>query len=177
MTLTINFLTEMPQWDALLKTHQTLWEDLVRDALKHAPVNLAVACPDRAVNILLGDNHVVQQLNRDYRDKDKPTNVLSFPQITDWDLDSLDELAAESLDNQEPVELGDLVMAYEVIENEAKDQKKQVENHVAHLLVHGALHLLGYDHLTQAEEAQMEQLETEILAAHGLADPYQDIET
>jgi probable rRNA maturation factor len=176
MSLAINFLTEMPEWNDLLKAHQKTWEDLVRSALKHAPVNLAVAFPDRAVNILLGDNDVVQQLNRDYREKDKPTNVLSFPQIEDWG-DSLDDLAAESLDTGEPVELGDLIMAFEVIENEAKDQKKAIENHVGHLLVHGVLHLLGYDHLTQAEETQMEELETAILAAHGLADPYQDIET
>ena len=82
MAIDVQFLTEMPEWDKALTEHQVFWETLVRHALRHAPVALP---SDVTLNVLLADNDTVQRLNRDYRDMDKPTNILSFPQIDDWD--------------------------------------------------------------------------------------------
>jgi|GEM_PF-287529 len=101
-----------------------------------------------------------RQLNSDYRNKDKPTNVLSFP--------------FEAPEHIEMPFLGDLVVCAAVVEQEAKEQDKQVTNHWAHLCVHGLLHLLGYDHIDEEEAQEMEGLETAILAKLNIDDPYQD---
>ncbi|MCE8003709.1 rRNA maturation RNase YbeY [Billgrantia ethanolica] len=99
-----------------------------------------------------------QALNRDYRGRDKPTNVLSFP---------FDGPPGIPL----PL-LGDLVLCHPVVVREAAEQSKHLEHHYAHLVVHGMLHLLGHDHLEVEEAEAMEQLERDILADFGIADPY-----
>ncbi|WP_286236782.1 rRNA maturation RNase YbeY [Neptuniibacter halophilus] len=101
-----------------------------------------------------------QQLNRDYRDKDKPTNVLSFPF-------EVPEGVPLSL-------LGDLVICAEVVAEEAQAQKKALFDHWAHMVVHGCLHLIGFDHINDAEAEEMEDLERQILASIAIADPYRD---
>ena len=106
-------------------------------------------------------NEEVQALNRDFRDKDKPTNVLSFPfEVPDFLLD------------EEPT-LGDIIIAIPVIEEEAKEQQKTVQDHLAHMTVHGTLHLLGFDHIEDEEAEEMEALEIQILESLGIANPYQ----
>ena len=100
----------------------------------------------------------MQELNREYRGKDYPTNVLSFP--CDWDLP------------EEPRLLGDVVIAAAVVNREAKEQKKTMEAHWAHIVIHGFLHLLGYDHIEDADAEKMENTERNILAQLGYADPY-----
>lgn len=111
---------------------------------------------------LSSDAHV-QDLNAGYRGKDKPTNVLSFP-------------APPSPIAQPARFLGDVVLARQTVRREAVERGIPVFDHVAHLTVHGLLHLLGYDHETDAEAVVMESLETEILAVLGIADPYGDRE-
>ena len=107
------------------------------------------------VVILLADDAALQRLNRDFRGKDKPTNVLSFPAPA----------------NPEG-HLGDIAIAYGVTAREAEPAGKSLADHAAHLAVHGVLHLLGYDHQTTAEAEVMESLERATLAALGIADPY-----
>lgn len=115
---------------------------------------------DVSLCIQLVDSEDSQALNRDYRGKDKPTNVLSFPsEIPDF-------VQLE----QQP--LGDLAICVEVVEREAQEQQKQVEHHWAHMVIHGCLHLLGYDHIEDEEAEQMEALERELLATLDIADPY-----
>ncbi|MCF4837249.1 rRNA maturation RNase YbeY, partial [Acinetobacter baumannii] len=105
------------------------------------------------------------QLNLQYREKDKPTNVLSFPS----------DIPEEVLPMLDALPLGDLVICIPVVLQEALEQKKTAQNHFAHLLVHGVLHLLGYDHETSDEDAEeMEGLEIEILAKLNIANPYQE---
>ncbi|WP_110676864.1 rRNA maturation RNase YbeY [Salinicola sp. RZ23] len=99
-----------------------------------------------------------RQLNRDYRGKDKPTNVLSFP--------------FEGPPGIEVGLLGDLVICHAVVVAEAAEQGKSCHDHYAHLVIHGCLHLLGYDHIDDAEAEQMEALERTLLAGFGIADPY-----
>jgi probable rRNA maturation factor len=106
------------------------------------------------------DEDESRQLNRDYRGKDRPTNVLSF-------------VALDAIRPPEgPAYLGDIVICGPVVEREAAGQGKAVADHWAHLLVHGTLHLLGYDHESEREARVMEALETSILGEHGIADPY-----
>ncbi len=113
------------------------------------------------VAVLVADVETVSQMNRDFRGKDKPTNVLSFPA---GDLSGLPGDAAAPL--------GDIVLCPDVIAREAADQGKPPADHWAHLCVHGALHLLGFDHVEDSEAAEMEALEVEILAKLGISDPY-----
>ncbi len=103
----------------------------------------------------------MQTLNNEYRDTDEPTNVLSFP---------AGELAG--LPDDVDRALGDLVVCASVVRDEAAVQNKPLADHWAHMLVHGTLHLLGYDHISDDQAAEMEGLEVGILTSHGVADPY-----
>ncbi|ETS29230.1 rRNA maturation RNase YbeY [Photorhabdus temperata] len=110
------------------------------------------------VTIRIVDEAESQDLNLTYRGKDKPTNVLSFPFEAPPEVDL-------------PL-LGDLIICRQVVEKEAEEQQKTVEEHWAHMVVHGCLHLLGYDHIEDDEAEEMESLETEIMQKLGYADPY-----
>ncbi len=115
----------------------------------------------RELSLLFTDDATIAGLNRDWRGKPKPTNVLSFPVV------ERDELAGEMA-----VPLGDIVFGYETVAKEAAEAGLTLADHITHLLVHGLLHLLGYDHEEDAAAMAMEQLETAILARLGIADPY-----
>ncbi len=110
------------------------------------------------VTIRIVDQAESQELNLTYRGKDKPTNVLSFP--------------FEAPPEIELSLLGDLIICRQVVETEAVEQQKTAEEHWAHMVIHGCLHLLGYDHIEDDEAEEMETLETEILAQLGYSDPY-----
>ncbi|UNH24881.1 rRNA maturation RNase YbeY [Moellerella wisconsensis] len=114
--------------------------------------------PESEVTIRIVDDAESHQLNLAYRGKDKSTNVLSFP--------------FEAPPEIELPLLGDLIICRQVVELEAKEQQKTAEEHWAHMVVHGCLHLLGYDHIEDEEAEEMESLETEILAQLGYSDPY-----
>ncbi|HYG89032.1 MAG TPA: rRNA maturation RNase YbeY [Azospirillum sp.] len=114
------------------------------------------------LSVVLSDDALVQTLNRDYRGKDKPTNVLSFA------LTETDSPEAEAA----PTLLGDVVLAWETVAREAQEQGKPLSDHLCHLVVHGVLHLLGYDHEVDAEAEEMERLEVEVLSTLGISDPY-----
>jgi probable rRNA maturation factor len=120
------------------------------------------------VSIKFTNDDEVQALNRDYRGKDKPTNVLSFPMVEP------DQIMAAS-DTAE-VLLGDIVLAYETCLREADERGITLQAHATHLIVHGTLHLLGYDHVDELEADAMEALEQDIMAALGLHNPYEAIE-
>lgn len=103
-----------------------------------------------------------RQLNRDYRGKDKPTNVLSFP--------------FETPPGIELPLLGDLVICHDIVVREAQEQYKSIQAHYAHLVIHGCLHLLGHDHIDDQEAEQMEALERTLLTQFGITDPYRVID-
>ena len=135
-------------------------------ALARASVHAAVAhsrhpgLTDSEVSVTFTSDEEVRALNAQWRGKDKPTNVLSFPMAEE------SELAGAQL-------LGDIVLAFGVCAAEAADQQVAIETHAAHLVVHGTLHLLGYDHETSEGDAEeMEEAERRALAAIGIADPY-----
>ncbi len=110
------------------------------------------------VTIRIVDSEESHQLNLDYRGKDKPTNVLSFPFETPPGIE-LDLL-------------GDLIICRQMVEQEAVEQNKPLKAHWAHMVVHGSLHLLGYDHIEDDEAEEMESLETELMQKLGFEDPY-----
>ena len=120
------------------------------------------------VSVRLTSDDEVRTLNYQYRQKDRPTNVLSFPMVQ---ADLLDVADANSDDGE--LLLGDIVLAHGVCAGEAAERGIPLAAHVTHLLVHGTLHLLGYDHQEDGEADGMEQIEREALAALGLSDPYQ----
>jgi probable rRNA maturation factor len=119
------------------------------------------------IAVRLASDDAVQTLNRDYRQKDKPTNVLSFPMVQP---DLLETVTQNSDDGE--VILGDIILAHGVCAAEAAERGISVADHASHLIVHGVLHLLGYDHMGDAEAEAMEEMERAALAALGLHDPY-----
>lgn len=124
--------------------------------------------PRLSASLLFSDDTEVHALNREWRGKDKPTNVLSFPML---ERDQLLELAPEG----PPELLGDIALALETCTREAADKGVPLEHHAVHLVVHGLLHLAGHDHVDSDEEAAaMEALEIKALALMGIADPYGD---
>lgn len=155
-----------PDWD-----DGTDWEKLaieaVAAALRATPyATILTASYMAEISIRLTDDDEVHALNRQYRQKDKPTNVLSFPMVQD-DL-------LEVLDNSDDGEvlLGDIILARGVCEREAAEKGVATREHATHLIVHGTLHLMGYDHIDDDEAEAMEDLERAALAGLGIADPY-----
>ncbi|AJP74107.1 rRNA maturation RNase YbeY [Sphingomonas hengshuiensis] len=153
------------------------WPELDWDALAARAVETAIRQTPYAewlgwptaieVAVRLTSDDEVQALNRQYRDKDKPTNVLSFPMIQP---DLLESVTQNSDDGE--VLLGDIVLAHGVCAGEAVEREVSVQDHATHLIVHGMLHLLGYDHMGDAEAEAMEDMERAALDQLGLHDPY-----
>ena len=137
---------EDPAWRAALPDAENLTRRTAEAALRGQP---------GGVTVLLTDDGAVQDLNQRFRGQAKATNVLSFP-------------APENPERS----LGDVALAFGVCRDEARDQGKPLAHHLQHLVAHGVLHLLGYDHMTDAEAHEMEGLERVILAGLGVPDPY-----
>jgi len=148
----IDIQVASPLWKA-----QPLAEQTVRTAIAAAVAALSTAAGE--VSILLTDDKAIRALNRNWRGIDKPTNVLSFP-------------APDATPGAPPKMLGDIVMAYETLAQECDQEDRVFLHHLAHLTVHGFLHLIGYDHQTDAQADAMEGLESKIMARMKLPDPY-----
>ncbi len=154
----IDLAVEDDRWEAAIPNLESLVVRAVEAGLAAAPEP-----PDGPVevSVMLTDDATVQELNRTWRSKDKPTNVLSFP------------AAPQPRHAGVALPLGDVVLAYETLVRESAEQSKPLQNHLAHLLVHGTLHCLGQDHeIGEAEAEAMESLEVAALATLGIPDPY-----
>lgn len=119
------------------------------------------------VNLCLSNDSEVQALNSEFRNKNKPTNVLSFASIDD-------EYFEEDCQNNDTIELGDIIIALETMQKEAAEQEITLHDHYCHLLAHGLLHLHGYDHIEEDEAAHMESFETAILRQMNISNPYEE---
>ena len=154
------------EWDS-----SRSWEQLARKAAEAAIAESAfsdLTDSERAVELsvtLTSDDHV-RELNAKWRKKDKPTNVLSFPMADELDLGRANVFEMELL-------LGDIVLAHGVCKNEAEQKGVSLEQHATHLMVHGTLHLLGYDHVDDSEATDMEAREVRALQRLGISNPYE----
>jgi probable rRNA maturation factor len=156
--LSVDIVVESPLWAGAPEAEQVL-----RRALGAAAAILSTRTAELA--IVLTDDSAIRVLNREWRNIDRPTNVLSFPV-------QQPQAAAEPAETAPPILLGDIVIAFETTMNEARSESKQFEHHLAHLAVHGFLHLLGQEHDNDRDAETMEGLERAILARLGIADPY-----
>jgi probable rRNA maturation factor len=157
----LDILFDSPLWaKSRLSARQLtrLVLDVTWDSIPRRPKGV---CP--ALTVILTNDSKIRTLNREYRGKDKPTNVLSFPMF-----DSMGEIPAGAGD----IPLGDIFISFETIRQEAKEQGKSLNNHYTHMLIHGFLHLLGYDHMSESEAKSMESLEIRILKKFSIANPY-----
>jgi probable rRNA maturation factor len=147
------------------------WEPLVRKAAEAAIAEsgfpqLAESSRPVELSIRLAGDEEVRGLNAHWRGKDKPTNVLSFPMAEPYELEQADE-------DGPAIMLGDIILAHGVCEREAAGKGVSINQHATHLVVHGTLHLLGYDHEAEADAAEMESREVRALARLGIANPYE----
>ena len=155
-----------------INIHDKCWRDIIDDieSFTHKIINQAleeIISSDKNIDIsiVLANDIFVQELNKNYRNKDKPTNVLSFPQTEQSDFN-----------NDIPfISLGDIIIAFETIECEAKEQNKSFNHHYAHMLTHGCLHLLHFDHQTEEKAKIMESKEIAILSKLDIKNPYEII--
>jgi probable rRNA maturation factor len=151
--LTIDIALQSTLWNARRDA-----KAILRRALQQA--SAAAAVTDGEISVVLCDDHAMRVLNRDWRGKDAPTNVLAFPADTGKPAAGRTRL------------LGDIVIAYETLEREVRAQGNPFTEHLAHLAVHGFLHLVGHDHRTPAQAEQMERFEAAILAQLDIPNPY-----
>jgi probable rRNA maturation factor len=170
--ITIDVLIEDARWETLFATHEgkhsteAITQQLCMAAL--AATSFLDYAGECELSVVLADDAFVQQLNKEYRKKDAPTNVLSFPG---------EELVAEQYQHvsgrKEPIILGDVIVSLDTLLREAEIQHKVFYHHFSHLIIHGVLHLLGYDHEQEADALQMETKEIAILQQLGIASPYE----
>lgn len=161
-SMEITVIVDKPCW-----SHSpSYWENLIQPAIQKAFHEAKWFYPSE-VNVLLTDKTAIQELNKNHRGFDKPTNVLSFPSLEPGEIAHLSESHLS-----EPIILGDIALSFETIQAEAQEQDKPFEHHLIHLVVHGGLHLLGFDHEDDEEAAMMESLEIKILSSLGILNPY-----
>lgn len=146
------------QWDALIQS--AVIETLRQSKWTHGA----------EINILLTDDGAMKKLNQAYRGVNKPTNVLSFPSLEPQEV----SVILKSKDAQESIILGDVVLAFETIQKESIHQHKPFDEHLVHLVVHGVLHLLGFDHEKNEDAVIMESLEIKILSCLNIRNPYEE---
>ncbi len=146
----------------------------VKTVLRRAIAEAAYAASKSAgeVTVVLTDDPAIQKLNRDWRNKNRPTNVLSFPTIIHLAEPRLEWTVPTPNAVPRPLLLGDIFIAYETTKREALAGRKPFAHHLAHLAVHGYLHLVGYDHQSDRDAETMEAMETTILARLNVPDPY-----
>jgi probable rRNA maturation factor len=160
-TISLEILIEDPHWRRVPNLNARL-QKAAATTLASLPKSQRRSC---AVTLLLTNDAAMRRLNRQFLGKDRPTNVLSFPQFTAHQL---------SKKGKKPGKFyaGDLAIGYQYVVDEAKRDHKILINHIIHLMVHGVLHLFGYDHVSGAGAMHMERLEKSIMAKLGLLDPY-----
>ena len=166
-TITPELLIRCSLWHDAFPDIEAITDTICQHITAYVPLHDAFSVYE--ISVLLTDDAEIQQLNREYRDKDKPTNVLSFP-LFDHDM-PLDQLfGGEAFEGG--ITVGDVVISFDTIQKEAGEQNKLLNDHYAHMLIHGILHLFGYDHIEAEDAEQMESLEVDILKFLSISNPY-----
>ncbi len=153
MSVSLDIIDESGDWESLADRAR-IAEEIVQTSARLCGVDIIDGAE---VSLMFCDDARIRELNHDWRNIDKPTNVLSFPATAQGGLRLM---------------LGDIAIAFETVQLEAADEGKSIADHTAHLIAHGFLHLVGFDHVEEQDALVMENKEREILAAHGIADPY-----
>lgn len=153
----ITIILDSPRWADLLPHH----EDIIRDVVNNTLLAVGKTAENAQLSVVLADDEFLQRYNKQYRGKDHATNVLAFP--ADNSIHFADDI----------VNYGDILIALSTVEWEATEQGKPFADHFKHMLVHGVLHLLGYDHQDEQEAQKMEGLEISILQSLGVHNPYE----
>ncbi len=161
----IEISVQDPQWETMGDIHNIVMS-VAKTTLTSAILPKIAFNRNLEASIVLANDDLVQVLNREYRGKDKPTNVLTFALLDGEDMTPEGEILA----------LGDVIISFQTIEREAQEQGKFMLDHLKHMTVHGVLHLLGYDHETDEEANDMETLEIRILEQLGVQNPYIETE-
>lgn len=164
--LQVSLEIRSPEWDS-----KKDWEKSIKEILTLSLKEVAPHLSTSEISIVLTNDKEIYEFNKAYRNKDKATNILSFPQQEPFFFKKEQKNKKKQLP---PLLLGDLMISYETVNQEAIDQKKIFTDHLTHLLIHGMLHLLGYDHETEAEAQIMESLELKLLRKFSISDPYQE---
>ena len=157
-----NWTAAIPDIVAVAQTVKEAVLQEVKDSLDYLDLS-----KEFAVNLCLSDDNSVHKLNLEFRGFDKPTNVLSFANIDSDDFDDM-------LEYDDVVEMGDIIIAFETMQREAKEQDVSFKDHFCHLWAHGLLHILGYDHIEEEDRIEMEQIEVSVLSKLGIKNPYQE---
>ena len=164
MALKVQTRIDVGQWRDSLPDVRSFVKKAASQAWKYGNKgDFELPVKQAEVSILLTNDEAVHALNKEYRGVDKPTNVLSFAALDDEDEPIV-----------EPLLLGDIAVAFETTGREAKEQGCSLADHLFHLIVHGMLHLIGYDHIEDDEACEMEALEIDILAKNGIGNPYEN---
>lgn len=169
--LSVNVVKMSKRWQGAFPNMRKKIEQAAASAFLNAKKPGAFARRHFEITLVLADDATIKELNNDYRGKNKPTNVLSFPQLN---MGKFRRGALDIFPAKAQVPLGDVVMGFQIIQRESRTQKKTLEEHVIHLTVHGVLHLLGYDHMRLKDAKTMEKLECDILESLGYPDPYHE---
>lgn len=166
--LQVNVDIEDPRWEKAVDTLASAAVNVIETsaAVMEDEVDFLALDKNFYINLCLSSDQEVHQLNKRYRQMDKPTNVLSFAALDDEEFDPFD--------NEPETSLGDVIIAYETMVREADEQGVSLHDHFCHLWTHGILHILGFDHMTPEDAAEMESFETKILAQLGIDDPYRE---
>lgn len=167
----LNLSVDEPQWNDVLPDNRQISENVfaaVTDFVsQNEEIDFLNIDKPLAVNLSLSNDAEVHLLNRQFRKMDKPTNVLSFANIDD-------EAFEETIAAADEIELGDIIIALETMQREAKEQNISFHDHYCHLLAHGLLHLLGFDHQDDEEAEYMESFEVDILHNLNISNPYKE---
>ncbi|MFT6258979.1 MAG: putative rRNA maturation factor [Rickettsiales bacterium] len=146
-------------------------KSLIKEIIPQTPLkSLSKNIKEIEISVLLTNDEQIQELNKNYRQKDQPTNVLSFPMLNGEEIKNGDLSKLEALDDC--LVLGDIVISYQTILRESEEQQKDFDHHLTHLLVHSLLHLIGFDHIDEDDAKIMEDLEIEVLHEVGIDNPY-----
>jgi probable rRNA maturation factor len=169
--LTIDILTEDDRWNSLEFNISETIDKSIRLVLENEKWFIKhIKDKDIEVSVVLTNDKFIQKLNREYRGADKPTNVLSFPMIEDFN--KFVESGVNTEEILDIVTLGDIILSYDTILDESNNQKKSFENHLVHLVIHSTLHLLGYTHERSETADEMEKKEITLLSKIKIHNPY-----
>lgn len=169
--LQLNLTVDELGWETALPSLQTLSQKIMDTVLpfvaEHEDIDFLASQKPINVNLALSNDEEIHRLNAEFRQMDKPTNVLSFANIDDENFEG--EIAVSEI-----IELGDIIISLQTMQKEADEKNISLHDHFCHLLTHGLLHLLGFDHIEDDEAEYMESFEVEILKSMNIANPYQE---